>query len=221
MKRKYPLAVGQIYHVLNKSIAGYQIFNLPRDYERFLRMLDFFSFGKMPMRFGELTRQIESSKEDFDAALNSLTQNKEKRIDLIAYCIMPTHIHLVIKEIRKDGISKFTGDLLNSYSKYFNQKHKRQGPLWSGPFKNVPVETDEQLLHLTRYIHLNPVTANLIDQPKDWPASSYLEYIDVEIAPRCNFKNLITLTPALYSKFVLDRVSYQRELAKIKALMLE
>ena len=219
MRRKYPLVVGNIYHILNKSIAGYQIFNQPRDYTRFLRMLDFFSFADMPTQFGELTRKIESNQKDFDLALRDLIQNKEKRISLIAYCVMPTHIHLAIKEIRKNGITKFMGDLTNSYSKYFNPKHKRQGPLWSGPFKNIPVETDEQLLHLTRYVHLNPVTAGLVDKPEDWPASSYHEYLDADTPHRCEFKKLISLSPAAYSKFVTDRIFYQRELAKIKFLL--
>ena len=70
------------------------------------------------------------------------------------------------------------GDILNSYSRYFNTKQKRKGPLWEGRFENVLIKTDEQLLHLTRYIHLNPVTAYLVDQAKDWQASSYNEYLE-------------------------------------------
>ena len=67
--------------------------------------------------------------------------------------------------------------LLNSYTRYFNEKIKRKGPLWEGRFKKVLVNSDEQLLHLTRYVHLNPVSAGIVEKPEDWPCSSYREYI--------------------------------------------
>jgi putative transposase len=79
---------------------------------------------------------------------------------------MPTHIHLVLRQLKDGGISKFMSNILNSYSRYFNIKHNRKGPLWEGRFRKVLVGSDEQLLHLTRYVHLNPVTACLVDKPK-------------------------------------------------------
>jgi putative transposase len=113
--------------------------------------------------------------------------------------------------------------ILNSYTRYFNTKHKRKGPLWESRFKSVLVETDEQLLHLTRYIHLNPVTAFLVDKPEEWKASSYNEYLlKVSGSDRtCNYDGILDIEPSSYRKFVEDRISYQRELAKIKELLIE
>ncbi len=221
MKRKYPLAVGGYYHVMAKSIAGYQIFNHQADYARFTKMLDFFCYADTRIKFSEFIKRITRFSLSFEKELPKAIENQTKRIRLIAFCIMPTHIHFLAEEVLQDGIRKFMADLQNSYAKYFNLKHKRQGPLWSGTFKNIPVETDSQLLHLTRYIHLNPVTARLVENPADWDMSSYTEYVAQSHAARCDFKNQILLSPDSYSKFVLDRIGYQRELAKIKALLLE
>lgn len=91
---------------------------------------------------------------------------------------MPTHIHLLLKQILKDGISIYMGKVLNSYAKYFNTKYKRKGSLWESRFKSIEVETTEELYHLTKYIHLNPVTAYLVEKPGDWHFSSYREFID-------------------------------------------
>lgn len=102
-------------------------------------------------------------------------------------------------------------------------KHKRKGPLWEGRFKNVLIKTEEQLLHLTRYVHLNPVSSYLVDKPENWPASSYCEYLsEVNLEDRsCNYENVLSLEPAAYKNFVEDRISYQRELVKIRKLILD
>ncbi len=78
---------------------------------------------------------------------------------------MPTHIHLILKQLKEDGISAYMSKILNSYTCYFNRRTKRKGPLWESRFKRVEVTSDEQLLHLTRYIHLNPVTAHIVEEP--------------------------------------------------------
>jgi putative transposase len=114
-------------------------------------------------------------------------------------------------------------NLLDSYSKYFNLKVKRKGPLWESRYKTVLVETDEQLLHLTRYIHLNPVTAYLINKPEEWKFSSYLEYLG-EINDRekiSEYEEFLEINPKDYKIFVENRISYQRELNKIKKLTFE
>ena len=95
--------------------------------------------------------------------------------------------------------------------------------MWEGRFKNVLVESDEQLLHLTRYIHLNPVAAYLVDKPENWSASSYKEYLsgDNDKNKICEYSEILEIEPSFYKEFVEDRISYQREIAKIKELILE
>ena len=136
---------------------------------------------------------------------------------------MPTHLHIVAKQLDEKGISEMLGMALNSYAKYFNTKYNRKGTLFTGRFKNVSVENDGQLLHLTRYIHLNPVTAGLVDKPESWQYSSYMEYVQPKEVdnPLSRFEGLIDDKPADYQKFVEDHKDYQRELALIKAQVLE
>lgn len=136
---------------------------------------------------------------------------------------MPTHFHLILKQLKENGISRFVNLILKSYSKYFNEMHKRKGPLWEGRFKNVLVKSDEQLLHLTRYIHLNPVSACSVNNPEDWKFSSFREYIDLLEKDRriCEFTNYINMEKSMYEKFVKDRIDYQKKLEMIKHLILE
>ena len=138
---------------------------------------------------------------------------------------MPTHVHLVLKQETENGISKFIAKVLDGYTKYFNAKYHRKGPLWEGHFSSVLVNTDDQLIHLSRYIHLNPASAGLVKKPQEWLFSSYGEYISENDSENhfnlCQYKNIISLSPREYKKFVQDRVSYQQELSKIKHILLE
>lgn len=134
---------------------------------------------------------------------------------------MPTHIHLVLKQTQPAGISIFMGNILNGYTRYFNTKHHRKGPLWESKFQNVLVENDEQLLHLTRYIHLNPTSAGIVEKPQDWKFSSYNEYLNNVDYPICQFKDLLEFQPKKYKEFIQDRIAYQRELTIIKKQLID
>lgn len=90
--------------------------------------------------------------------------DKDHLVDVIAYCIMPTHLHFVLCQLKDNGISIYMKNLLDSYTRYFNTRYKRKGPLWEGRFKSILVQTEEQLLHLTRYIHLNPISGALVNE---------------------------------------------------------
>ena len=196
----------EVYHVYNKSIAGFNIFNNDFDYLRFITTLQYYQIKNQPTTFSKFRERKMHHLLVGDKKKNRIVQ-------LICYCIMPTHIHLVLAQLMDNGISKFMNNILNSYSHYFNIKYKRKGPLWESRSKKVLVKTDEQLLHLTRYIHLNPVTAYIVDKPDEWRYSSYNEYIsNVSENRTCNYKELIDIKPDLYKRFVKDRISYQREL---------
>jgi len=96
-------------------------------------------------------------------------------IDLIAFCLMPNHFHLLIKQKSKESMESFMRSLLTRYSGYFNKKNNRVGPLFQGRYKAAAVTDDRYLLHLSRYIHLNPSesTNNLTDA-----YSSYAVYLN-------------------------------------------
>jgi len=218
-QRKVPLVEDEVYHIYTKSIAGFKIFKNKVDYNRMLEEMMFYSTENPPCKFCVFKSLQEEIKPDIFLKIDP----SEKLIDILAYCLMPTHIHLVLKQLKENGISKFIGTILNSYSSYFNIKYKRKGPLWQGRFNNVRVENDNQLLHLTRYLHLNPVAASLADIPTDWKFSSYMEYLGQikKDEKLCNFSGYFDLNPDTYEKFVNDHINYPEELSLIDHLISE
>ncbi len=210
--RKNLLANGEIYHIFNKSIAGYKIFNTDKDYERFIEELIFYKQGKRDLKFSKFGK-YSNNLEDMAC--------KKDIVSIIAYAIMPTHFHLILRQEGDNGISDYVNYIQKSYTLSFNNKHKRRGPLWQGRFKNVLVQSDEQLIHLTRYVHLNAVTAQIVDKPENWRYSSYLEYLGLDHKEICNFKDCIRVPLEEYKDFVDNGIDYQRELAKIKHLLME
>jgi len=217
--RREVLAKGEFYHICSKSIAGYVIFNHDLEFSRMLSLIRYYQLGEVKVRFSDF---IGDAEESFEEKFQTYSRGKEKRVRMIAYSLMPTHIHLLLQQLEPGGINRYMANVLNGYARYFNLKHKRRGPLWEARFKSILVKIDSQLLHLTRYIHLNPTTAHLANSPEEWQYSSYREYIAMPMTRKlCDYQNLIDLHPEDYQKFVEDRISYQQELAEIKHLILE
>lgn len=93
---------------------------------------------------------------------------------------MPNHFHFLIKELEENGTRKFISNIQNSYAKYFNTKNERSGSLFQEMFKAVRIESDEQFVHVARYIHLNPYSAFILDNInsiKVFPWSSFGDYL--------------------------------------------
>ena len=97
-------------------------------------------------------------------------------VDVIAYCLMPNHYHLLVYPYL-ENLSEMMQAFLLSYTKAMNKRYNRVGTLFQGRFKTAHVNQDEYLLQLSRYIHLNPVMAGLVTHPEEWEYSSYLEFI--------------------------------------------
>jgi putative transposase len=202
-----PLVTGQVYHIYSKSIADKVVFNSSRELQRMKELLGYYRSNTGPR---------------FSLNIKKTPRDGHEIVQIICYCIMCTHIHLVLKQMVDRGVSVFMSNILNSYTRYFNEKYKRRGTLWEGRFKRILVENDEYLLHLTRYVHLNPVTARLVDYPEQWPFSSYSEYVGKNAEENiCTFQGLISIAPVEYKDFVESRIEYQRNLAMIKHLTID
>ena len=218
--RREKFVNGNVYHIFNRSISGYRIFNYPDDFKRFIASIKYY---QIPRKVSFSTYlKVNKIKNPVSPSIIGSTR-EGPIVEIIGFCLMPTHIHLILLQTKDDGISTFMNNLLNSYTRYFNLKIKRKGPLWEGRFKSVLVQTDEQLLHLTRYIHLNPVTAYIVDRPEQWEFSSYKEFIGERNREEkiCNFDKILDIEPESYREFVNDNINFQRELAKIKKLLIE
>lgn len=220
--RHTPIVIGEIYHTFNRSIARQPIFLNSRNYNRALELINFYSYAKPRLRFSHYNRLPLKEKADF---IDDLKANGHKQIQLFAFCLMPNHVHFLMKEAQKNGISRFMSNFQNSYAKYLNIKTDRTGSLFQSMFKAVRIESDEQLIHICRYIHLNPLTSYVIKDINDlekYNWSSYLEYFN-ERSEIVDIDLILRFFPSKekFKKFVLDQVDYQRELDKIKHLRLE
>lgn len=139
---------------------------------------------------------------------------------------MLNHYHLIVHQLTETGISEFISHLQNSYTRYFNTKYDRIGPLWQGSFKGVRITNENQLLHLSRYIHLNPYTSSVVNNFQNlqsYPWSSLPEYLNKTDRPLSNPQIILSnfKNPRNYLDFVLDNADYQKQLELIKHLLVD
>src|SRR3989344_4244767 len=127
--RKEQVITGEIYHLCNRGHSKQNIFLDTRDYVR------------------RSAFNIKSEDAEF----------KSKRIvDVIGFCLMPNHFHLIIRQIKNRGITDYMQRVLTAYAKYANTKYKKVGHVFQGPYRIVHVEDNEQLIYLSAYVHRNP-----------------------------------------------------------------
>ena len=103
---------------------------------------------------------------------------KKRTVELVAFCIMPNHFHLIIKELEEGGIATYMQRVLTAYSKYYNTKYEKSGHVFQGPYQAVHVGDNRQLLHLSAYIHRNPrEISKWFNKEDQYQWSSYRDYI--------------------------------------------
>lgn len=176
--RKVPFAVGEYYHLYNRGNSKQKIFLDKKDYNHFLKLLYICNSEN-----NFVLRDIIG--ESFDYVRDGTL------VDIGAYCLMPNHFHILIKEKEEGGTTKFMQKFSTAYVMYVNTKHKRTGSLFEGKFKSRHLNTDKYLKYIFSYIHLNPLklinknwrTSITKDNPKleryllTYKYSSYSEYI--------------------------------------------
>ncbi|MEW6378761.1 MAG: transposase [bacterium] len=126
---------------------------------------------------GNEQRTIYQSRFDYEKFKEYLQEAQEKyNCTLHCYVLMTNHYHLIM-ETAQANLSKVMHYINGSYTTYFNTKRKRTGHLFQGRYKALLVERDNYLLELSRYLHLNPVRAKMVERPEDYPFSSYRAYV--------------------------------------------
>lgn len=210
--RIFPFVNGRYYHVYNRGVEKRSIFENSWDKGRLLKTMQYYQLlGPKPKLSKFLVSQL------FKPDLN------KKIVDIICYCLMPNHFHFLLKQTRNGGITEFVSKLSNSYTKYYNVKQKRIGPLLQGEFKAVLIENDEQLLHVSRYIHLNPLVFLLVKDLGEYRWSSYNEFVNNASKGICAKENILSFfkSPKDYEQFVLDQTDYAQKLEFIKHQLLD
>lgn len=154
------------YHIYNRGINKEKVFLDEQDYKTFLSYLKFYL--SLPNLQGDSLKVAPTRQ----------LKNYNDQVKLIAYCLMPNHYHLMVWQKEADGINFFMRSLATKYSRYFNRKYKRLGPVFQSVYKAVLVENEYQMIFLTKYIHRNPVgilpSRSLL---VDYKYSSYANYL--------------------------------------------
>ncbi len=144
------------YHIYNRGVEKRRIFMDNQDFSVFLSYLETYL---TPKDKNQLTATISSptaTPTEKDKSLKLLRLNNfADLLDLVCYALLPNHFHLLVHQT-DNVLNRFMNSLGTRYGMYFNRKYKRSGVLFQDVYKAVPVESEEQLLHLSRYIHLNP-----------------------------------------------------------------
>ncbi len=210
------------YHVFNKSLDKRKIFS-PNIAKHFLNLLTYYRSSNADIRYSVFKRMPEELKKYKEKLL---TYHKYYKVEIIAFCLMPNHFHLLLKQIIDGGIIRFMSDIINSTTRYFNILSQRLGPLFIPQFKSRMIITDEQFIHISRYIHLNPYSSgivNTLNQLINYPYSSFSEYLsgrDKIISSEYILK-YFNNNIENYKKFVLDNAEYQKTLEAIKHVKVE
>lgn len=216
----------EYYHIYNRGVNKQPIFFNRSDYTHQLDSLYYYLFSKHRIKYSKFKELNSVAKKQYLLSI----QKNPKLVEIIAYCFMPNHFHLILKQCINNGISDYTRIWQNSFAKYINIKHDRVGPLFQGNFKAVHIKDNDQLLHLSRYIHLNPLTSYIVKDEEALESYKWSSFGDY-LLPVDNSNRSSGINPKIvisqfektgdYKKFVLDNTSYQRELDQIKHLIID
>jgi putative transposase len=164
---KRDLVTGEIFHILNRGVDKRKIFLTDKDYFRFIHNL--FEFNDVRPAFN-LGRSFEKSQ--LIDLRNRTIKPRGLIVEILAFCLMPNHFHLLMRQKKDNGITNFMRKLSVGYANYFNQKYERTGALFQGRYKAVLVNKESHFVHLPYYIHLNPF--DLVES--DWRVGKIKNY---------------------------------------------
>jgi len=182
--RKTKFFIGEYYHIYNRGVEKRDIFNDNNDCDRFLKLL-FLCNSRKSVHIVDMFRKNLSLYDILEF------NRGDTLVDIIAYCLMPNHFHLVIKERIEGGISKFIQKLSTGYTMYFNERNDRSGALFQGAFKSEHINNDAYFNYIFVYICLNPLSIiepgfknkGISDKEraksfiKKYKYSSYIDYV--------------------------------------------
>lgn len=151
MATRHPIEINEWYHCYNRGVDRRRVFGAKRDYERFLTLM-LLSNGS-DKRAANAERKFGLSK----LLAQDAFRNAAPLVEVGAYCLMPNHVHFILKESTEGGIASFMQRVFTGYTMYFNKLHGRTGALFAGTYKSKHLATDRYFKHAINYVHMNPV----------------------------------------------------------------
>lgn len=185
------------YHVYNRGVESRTVFLDDNDYRMFLYFLKYYLEEPQPDDIKQLKRSLRT------------------KVSLLCYCLMPNHYHLLLKQFTRDGMTRLIRAVSTNYACYFNSRYQRVGSLFQGIYKAALVDSDPYILHVSRYIHLNPSELNRVgtwegsDPLYNYPYSSYAYYLGNKHATWLNTDILIAYFHSANNLHKKDYFSYE------------
>ena len=168
--RKIQFINGEYYHIYNRGIEGREILKNKEDYFKFFRGLKEFNN----------TSYYEQRLATFhQKELSSFLEGLERMVEIIAYSLNPNHFHLILKQLKENGIPNFMHKVGTSSTNYFNKKYNRSGSLFQGPYKAIHIDSNDYLLWLSGYVNGN-IEIHQLDKAETYQWSSYKNFLGKE-----------------------------------------
>ena len=166
------------YHVFNRGVDKRDIFLEIKDYERFLISINLLNDTNDGLMIEWRDYKKNNPSKSIADFLKGTFRNRKREhlVELIAYCLNPNHFHFILKQTTEKGIERFMHKIGTSYTKYFNNKNKRNGALFQGTFKSAYIDSDEYLLYLSAYVNKNNFI-HAYNKNDNWPYSSLSDYL--------------------------------------------
>ncbi|MFH1780951.1 MAG: transposase [Candidatus Nealsonbacteria bacterium] len=238
--RKEQFNTGDIYHVILRAIDDNVIFKNIDDYYRCIfSIYEFNTTNPVEIRKRRAARiKIKKLLKDSGDPTSASFDPRDRLVEILAFCFMPNHIHLLIRQFKDDGIVKFMAKLGGGYARYSNLKYDRRGYVFQNRFLAIRIKTDEQLKIVFAYIHTNPVSLiepnwkergirnlhkviNFIEKYK-W--SSYSDYLGKPNFSSVTNREFILETMGggeICQKFTEDWIRYKGKMKESSELFLE
>lgn len=237
MPIKRPQLVNEeIYHIVIRAIEDLKLFRDEKDYLRMIH--DLFEFNdEYPVLSTYRTRAIRTRNVLVPL---SLKKKRKMLVEILVFCLMPNHVHLLVKQLREGGISKFMRKIGAGYGLYYNQKYKRKGHIFQGRYRIVHIENQEQLKTVFVYIHTNPVALiapnwkekgimdsdlkKIIEFLENYKWSSYPDYLDNKTFPSITSREFLTKVMGGLEgcrEFVDAWLQFKKELADFNRVAIE
>lgn len=237
------LIEGEIYHIVLRGIEGRDIFLDESDF--FRGIFSLFEFNTTSLI---TIRERRKEREEFKKILKQVISRgrtpdiagyvRDPLVEILAFCLMPNHIHLLLRQLKLSGISKFLQKFGTGYAGYFNKKYNRVGHLFQGRFKIIHIKTNDQLKNVFVYIHTNPIALVApnwkdmgIKNPgqakrflKKYRWSSYLDYIGKKNFPSVTEREFLLKVMGgkeECKKFVDYWIEYKGDIAPFEDVVLE
>lgn len=230
--QKPPFVDKEIYHIYNRGVEKRSIFSGNKDRFRFIH--DLFEFNDVNPTSNN-NYFLSKSHEYIEVQPRYIKRPRKLIVEILAFCLMSNHFHLLLRQKRKGGIINFMKKLGTGYTMYFNKKHERVGPLFQGRFKAVHVGSDEYFRHLCHYIHLNPLDMTMPEWRegkiknhnsamaylKNYRWSSFQDYSSIKNFPSVISKDLVS--EVFENKYKQDLEDWLRDInfESIQDLLLE